>query len=78
MDPQEVGSELAYLRHSKRNRLYVGNQNDDVSHLKRHVRLSGVQLMVPHVIIVGGGFGGISAARALGGAAVRVGSTRFT
>ena len=43
-----------------------------MSHLKRHVRLSGVQLMVLHVIIVGGGFGGLSAARALRGAAVRV------
>jgi NADH:quinone reductase (non-electrogenic) len=32
----------------------------------------GVQLMVPHVIIVGGGFGGLSAARALRGAGVRV------
>src|SRR5205823_4380496 len=31
-----------------------------------------VQLMVPHLIIVGGGFGGLSAARALRGAAVRV------
>ena len=50
----------------------LGNQNDVVSHLKRHVRLSGVQLMVLHVIIVGGGFGGLSAARALRGAAVRV------
>src|SRR5438552_15428412 len=30
------------------------------------------QLMVPHLIIVGGGFGGLSAARALRGAAVRV------
>jgi NADH dehydrogenase len=28
--------------------------------------------MVPHVIIVGGGFGGLSAARALRGAPVRV------
>ena len=28
--------------------------------------------MAPHVIIVGGGFGGLSAARALRGAAVRV------
>jgi NADH dehydrogenase FAD-containing subunit len=28
--------------------------------------------MVPHLIIVGGGFGGLSAARALRGAAVRV------
>src|SRR5438128_7067176 len=36
------------------------------------VRVSGVQLMVPHLIIVGGGFGGLSAARALRGAAVRV------
>ena len=34
--------------------------------------LSDVQLMAPHVIIVGGGFGGLSAARALRGAAVRV------
>jgi hypothetical protein len=50
----------------------LGNQNDVASHLKRHVRLSGVQLMVLHVIIVGGGFGGLSAARALRGAAVRV------
>src|SRR2546428_12628231 len=32
----------------------------------------GGQLMVPHVIIVGGGFGGLSAARALRGAGVRV------
>src|SRR5437870_13215672 len=31
-----------------------------------------VQLMVPQLIIVGGGFGGLSAARALRGAAVRV------
>src|SRR5215469_14787370 len=31
-----------------------------------------VQLMAPHVIIVGGGFGGLSAARHLRGAAVRV------
>src|SRR5207237_8850291 len=31
-----------------------------------------VQLMVPHLIIVGGGFGGLDAARALRGAAVRV------
>src|SRR5207245_5472403 len=31
-----------------------------------------VQLMVPHLIIVGGGFGGLSAARALRGAAVKV------
>src|SRR5690242_12255358 len=30
------------------------------------------QLMMPHLIIVGGGFGGLSAARALRGAAVRV------
>src|SRR5436189_6435866 len=36
------------------------------------VRVSGAQLMAPHVIIVGGGFGGLSAARALRGAAVRV------
>src|SRR5437762_2203225 len=36
------------------------------------VRVSGAQLMVPHLIIVGGGFGGLSAARALRGAAVRV------
>jgi NADH:ubiquinone reductase (H+-translocating) len=31
-----------------------------------------IQLMVPHVIIVGGGFGGLAAARRLRGAAVRV------
>jgi NADPH-dependent 2,4-dienoyl-CoA reductase/sulfur reductase-like enzyme len=43
-----------------------------VSHLKRHLRLSGVRLMVQQVIIIGGGFGGLSAARALRGAAVRV------
>src|SRR5947208_13953302 len=36
------------------------------------VRVSGAQLMAPHVIIVGGGFGGLSAARALRRAAVRV------
>jgi len=36
------------------------------------VRVSGVQLMVPHLIIVGGGFGGLTAARALRGTAVRV------
>src|SRR6058998_4405215 len=36
------------------------------------VRVSGVQLMVPHLIIVGGGLGGLSAARVLRGAAVRV------
>src|SRR5213082_4000980 len=36
------------------------------------VRVSGAQLMAPHVIIVGGGFGGLAAARALRGAAVRV------
>jgi NADH dehydrogenase len=34
--------------------------------------MSGVHLMLPHVIIVGGGFGGLSAARALRGAAIRV------
>jgi len=34
--------------------------------------VNGVQLLVPHVIIVGGGFGGLAAARALSGAAVRV------
>jgi NADH dehydrogenase len=43
-----------------------------VTHPKKCARVSGVQLMVPHVIIVGGGFGGLSAARALRGAAVRV------
>jgi NADH dehydrogenase len=36
------------------------------------VRLSGVQLMVPHVIIVGGGFGGLSAARSLHNTPARV------
>jgi NADH:ubiquinone reductase (H+-translocating) len=36
------------------------------------VRVSGVHLMAPHVIIVGGGFGGLSAARRLRAAAVRV------
>jgi NADH dehydrogenase len=36
------------------------------------VRLSGVQLMVPHVIIVGGGFGGLSAARSLHNIPARV------
>src|SRR5213079_1386114 len=36
------------------------------------VRVSGAQLMAPHVIVVGGGFGGLSAARALRRAAVRV------
>jgi NADH dehydrogenase len=36
------------------------------------VQVSGIQVMLPHVIIVGGGFGGLSAARALRRAAVRV------
>src|SRR2546430_16781240 len=36
------------------------------------VRVSGAQLMAPHVIIVGGGFGGLSAGRALRRPAVRV------
>lgn len=34
--------------------------------------MSGVHFMVPHVVIVGGGFGGLSTARALRGAAVRL------
>jgi NADH dehydrogenase len=38
----------------------------------RGVHVSRVQLAVPRVIIVGGGFGGLSAARALRGAPVRV------
>jgi NADH dehydrogenase len=36
------------------------------------IYVSEVPLMVPHVVIVGGGFGGLSAARSLRGAAVRV------
>jgi NADH:ubiquinone reductase (H+-translocating) len=56
----------------RKDRCGLGNQNDLVSHLMKHVRVSGVQLMAPHLIIVGGGFGGLSAARALRGAAVRV------
>jgi NADPH-dependent 2,4-dienoyl-CoA reductase/sulfur reductase-like enzyme len=35
-------------------------------------QVSGVPSMVPRVIIVGGGFGGLNAARALRGAPVRV------
>jgi NADH dehydrogenase len=31
-----------------------------------------IVLVIPHVVILGGGFGGLSAARALGGAPVRV------
>jgi NADH dehydrogenase len=59
-------------RKLRKDRCGLGNQNDLVSHLMKHVRVSGVQLMAPHLIIVGGGFGGLSAARALRGAAVRV------
>src|SRR5436309_5246340 len=40
--------------------------------IRTGVRVSGAQLMAPHVIIVGGGFGGLSAARHLRRAAVRV------
>jgi NADH:ubiquinone reductase (H+-translocating) len=43
-----------------------------MSHLTTYVRIGEVQLMVPRVIIVGGGFGGLSAARGLRGAPVRV------
>src|SRR5207248_4928921 len=38
----------------------------------KRVRVSGVQLMAPHLIIVGGGFGGLSAARSLRNTPVRV------
>jgi NADH:ubiquinone reductase (H+-translocating) len=37
----------------------------------KRIRVRGVQLMIPHVIIIGGGFGGLSAARHLRRAAVR-------
>jgi NADH:ubiquinone reductase (H+-translocating) len=43
-----------------------------MTHPMKWVRVSGVHLMAPHVIIVGGGFGGLSAARRLRAAAVRV------
>ena len=52
--------------------LYTGNQSDVVSHQMKCVRVNGVRLMAPHLIIVGGGFGGLAAARALRGAPVRV------
>ena len=59
-------------RKLRKDRCGLGNQNDLVSHLMKDARASGVQVMAPHLIIVGGGFGGLSAARALRGAAVRV------
>src|SRR5207245_145262 len=55
----------------QKNRCGLGNPSNVVSH-PMCVRVSGSSLMVPHLIIVGGGFGGLSAARALRGAAVRV------
>jgi NADH dehydrogenase len=56
----------------RKNRCESGNQSDVEPHLIKSVPVSELQLMVPHVIIVGGGFGGLSAARALRGAPVRV------
>jgi NADH:ubiquinone reductase (H+-translocating) len=62
----------AASRQAAKNRCGLRNQSDAVSHLTKRIRVSGVQLMVPQVIIVGGGFGGLSAARALRRAPVRV------
>jgi NADPH-dependent 2,4-dienoyl-CoA reductase/sulfur reductase-like enzyme len=54
----------------ERNRFGLGNPDKVVSN--PFEMWSGVHWMTPHVIIVGGGFGGLSAARGLRGASVRV------
>ena len=66
-------AQLSVMVHDfEKNGCGPGNPDEIVAHLMRRARLSGVEWMAPHVIIVGGGFGGLSAARALRGAPVRV------
>jgi NADH dehydrogenase len=55
----------------QRNAIKVFSGFDDVT-LHDSCTASGVQLMLPHVVIVGGGFGGLAAVRALRKAPVRV------
>src|SRR5262249_30404186 len=55
-----------------RNRCGSWNQSYVAFHHIKDVQVSGIQVVVPHLIVVGGGFGGLSAARDLRGAPVRV------